>query len=317
MIGVLVAGAALATTLDEARTAAMDRAIGVQRQQVALDRARGEALGSLAETLPQIGVFATASASSGPNPFGRFRLTQVQAGVSGSWRLVDPAGWGAAAAARSTVRGEQALLDWAQAMARRDATAAFADAAAAREVAEALRTAEEDASRAASGIRDLVDAGLRPEADAVQAEAVAAALTAERVAAEGEIAATCASLQVQMGVPIDGHCALAPSSAWPEPSTGPDVHPALQAADEALSAARRARGASLLASAPVVVGTAEAAQNQGSAVVGDNTDDARDLSGLSLSAGLRADLPVVGSGSGVARESPDRSRASSVLSPTT
>ncbi len=301
MIGWLLMAAALAVDLDEARQASTARAIGVLRQQAALDRARGVALGTLADTLPQVGLFAQATAASGPNPFGRFTSRQVQAGVSGSWRLVDPAGWGASAAARSSVRGEQALLDWARAMARRDATVAFADAIAAVETTEALRTAEADAQRAAEGIQSLVDAGLRPTADVVQAEAAAAALTAERKAAEGEIGATCAALQAQMGTAIDGHCDITPPGTWPSPVALDTTHPALLAAEEALTAARRTRSASVLANAPVVVGTAQAAQNQGTAVVGDDTENARSLAGLSLSAGLRADMTVMGSGSGVAQ----------------
>ncbi|MEN0063510.1 MAG: TolC family protein [Myxococcota bacterium] len=297
MIGLFLIGSAYGIDLGEARRASAQRAIGVQRQQAALDRARGERLASLANTLPQVRLFAAATTASGPNLIGRFTSRQLQGGITGSWRLVDPSSWGAAAAARSTVRGETALLDWTRAMARRDATVAFASAVSAVEVAAALREAEEDALEASDGIRSLADAGLRPRADAVQAQALAASLTAERVAAEGEIGATCAALQAQMGVTVDGHCDLDAPETWPEPVTSDVVHPAIRSAEAALTAARRARGASVAQLAPTIVGTAEASQGVGTAEVGDN---ALDLGGLSLSAGLRAEVPLMASGATVA-----------------
>lgn len=289
-----------AIDLSHARVASMNQAIGVLRQQAVLDEVRGASTEAIADVLPQIGVFASATTVSGPNPFGRFTSRQAQAGVAASWQLVAPGGWAAAASIRSTVRGQTALLEWSEALARRDATIRFAEAVSAVEVVEALRTAENDAAEAARGIQSLADAGLRPLADAVQADAVAASLTARRVAAEGEVGATCAALQAQMGAPIDGHCSLVEPSSWPEPGTTEAVHPALRAAREAVNAARRLRTAAIGERAPTIVGTAEAAQGVGSAVVGDDTDDARDLSGLSLSAGLRADLPVISSGAGIA-----------------
>jgi len=301
VIGWLLIAPAWALDLDEARAKATTRAIEVQRDEAAVERARAGDLQALAGALPQIGLFAEASVASGPNPFGRFTSQQVQVGVSGEWRLIDPSAWSAKAAARSSVHGAQALLDWSRVTARRDATIRYAEAVAAVEVAEALRTAEQDAQRAAAGVQSLTRAGLRPRADAAQAEAAAAALTAQRVAAEGEIGATCAALQSLIGVAIDGHCELAAPSTWPDAGTTDALHPALRAAEAALQTARRDRGATLAESAPAIVATGSVAQNEGSAIVGGDTDNARDLSGLSLSAGLRADVPLIGSGSRIGR----------------
>lgn len=288
---------AWALDLDEARTRATEQALTVQLQQARAQVASGAALESLAANLPQIGLNAEASTASGPNPFGRFSATQAQVGVSASWRLLDPSQWSAAFAARRTVRGERALLAWTEAMARRDATVAYAEALAAEEVLAARTTAADDAARAAAGVGSLADAGLRPEADRARVRATAEALEADRIAAAGEVAATCAALQSLIGTPISGDCDLDPIPDWHPPGTAEGAHPALVSAEEAARAARAARTGSVLASVPSVTGTFAASQNQGTATVGDS--DPIDLGGLSVSAAVRAEVPVFGSGTRV------------------
>lgn len=293
MIGWLLA-VAYGLDLEEARSRAVEQAIMVQIQRARTEAASGAALEALGSNLPQIGARAQANTQSGPNPFGRFSATQAQVGVSATWSLIDPAQWSAAFAARRTLRGQRALLAWTEAMARRDATIAYAEALAAEEIRAARGEAADDARRAAEGVASLAEAGLRPQADRARAEATAEALDADRIAAEGEVAATCASLQALVGLPITGSCALEPVQTWEPASSSDEPHPALVAAEEAARAARESRRGSVLASVPTVTGTFDASQNQGTATVGDG--DPRDLGGLSISAGVTAAVPVFGSG---------------------
>lgn len=299
MIALWTAGLCFALTLEEARTLAVDEALAVQQRQAQVQVASGDALAALSAELPQLSVFAGASVSSGPNPFGQVSATQAEVGAVASWALLDPSRWAASVAARRSLRGQRALLVWSEATARRDATIAFADALGAVRVLEVLAASEADAAQAAQAVSSLAEAGLRPAADRARAQAEAARLTARRVAAQGEVAATCAGLQSLLGLAIDGRCELTAVSTWEEPAQAAAEHPAWVAATEAYRAARAARSGQWLSRVPAVTATASASTGVGAAVIGGNTDDAIDLSGASLSAGVRAEVPLISSGGGV------------------
>ncbi|MCB9693585.1 MAG: TolC family protein [Alphaproteobacteria bacterium] len=177
-------------------------------------------------------------------------------------------------------------MDWARVTARRDATVAVATLWAAEAERDAWTEAAEDARKAADAVESLASAGLRPPADAARTRAVALALEARAVGAEGAVAGRCAELQALLRDPVDGRCALeAPSPEVPLEGEGP--HPALVAAQEALQAARARRTGAVLARGPTVTANGTVGQY----LAGDN-------SGIGWSAGLDARLPVVSVGAG-------------------
>jgi outer membrane protein TolC len=287
---------ASALTLDEARALAAERAVEVQRQAASAEVASGAALEALADNLPTIAAFGSVNTGAGFTSFGIARppSTQIGGGLSGSWLVLSPSGWAAAAAARRSARGEVALLDWARATARRDATVAYAEALAAEETLAARQRAAADAARAAEGVASLAAAGVRPDADRARAQATAAALAADEVAVAGEVAARCAALQSLLGLDIDGRCELE-AVAWDEPAAGGGPHPAVIAAEEALGAARAARQSTMLARAPSL--SAEGSAGEYVAV----QPDVGTVSGTGWNAQLRLDVPLAASGGGVGR----------------
>lgn len=278
--------------LEEARSLAAEQALAVRSAEQDSEAARAASLLALSAGLPEISAFASVSVGAGLTAFGFPRPVATQAGVGGSarWTLVAPSIWAGAAAARHGAKGAAAMLDWAVIVARRDATIRFAEATSALATRDALISASEDARRAAAAVAALAESGMRPEADAARASAAAAALDARLRTAEGEVVATCAELQSLVGLPIDGRCELV-IAPWPAPEEGPARHPALVAAEEALDAARSQRSATWLDRAGAISADATAAEY---VVTGGQP-------GLGWSANLRADVPLVSSGAGIAR----------------
>lgn len=277
---------AFALDLEEARSRATEGAIEVARAEARSRQARGQRLAALSGSLPQVELFAAGSVGKGLTQFGFERpvASQLGLGVTGSWTLIDPSGWAAADAAAHSARGDRALLDWARVTARRDATLAVAALWSAQGELAAWDEAVVDARKARAGIVSLVDSGLRPPADGARAEADLATLEAQRTGARAAVVQRCAELQALLRVPVDGVCSL----DSPEVSVAgetPGDHPALVAAEEALRAARSARGSTLLDHAPTVSATGTVGQYY----AGDN-------SGIGWSAGVDARLPVFGSG---------------------
>jgi outer membrane protein TolC len=234
-------GGPFVADLDAARRGAADRAVAVERARAAADQARGEASAWTGRALPAISAFGQLGVGAGFTPFGFERPIpwQVGLGFRGAWAVVDPAGWAAATAARRTARGRDALLAWSRAQARRDATVAYAEAWSAAASATLLAEAAEDARVAERAVAGLVEAGVRPAVDGSRARADALEIAAQAAALAGEARAACARLQALVDAPVSGRCALAEPVAA-DPAAGPDLHPALTAAEEALGAARAA-----------------------------------------------------------------------------
>lgn len=218
---------------------AVDEAIQVELSSAAADQARGEASAWTGRALPALSLYSQVGMGAGFTQFGFERPIPWQAGfgVRGAWTLVDPSGWAAATSARRTARGREALVAWARAQARRDAAARYAEAWGAERAATLLDRAAIDARTAEEAIAGLVDAGLRPAVDRARARADALDLEAQAAAARGEAQAACARLQGLVGAEVTGRCALS-EPPTDVPRAGPDRHPALIAAGEAVDAAR-------------------------------------------------------------------------------
>ncbi len=278
--------------LDLARGRATEAALDVARADAEAARARGSTLQTLSGALPTVSLFATASTGAGLTSFGFERPVQTQlgAGAQGSWTLLAPGTWAATDAARHSARGSRALVDWARVGARRDATVAVADLWSAIEQERAWTAATEDAERAAEAVSSLVESGLRPSSDAARTQANLASLRARAVEAGGLVTGRCAALQSLMRIEIDGECPLTPPAA--EDATGPvdssGEHPALVAAEEALSAAKSARVAAILDRAPTITANGTVAQYV-----------AGDASGVGWNAGIQATLPLISGGAGL------------------
>lgn len=218
---------------------AVDEAIQVELSLAAADQARGEASAWTGRALPALAVFSQVGMGAGFTPFGFERPIPWQAGfgVRGSWTVVDPSGWAAATAARRTARGRDALVAWSRAQARRDAAVRYAEAWSADRAATQLDRAATDARTAEEAIAGLVDAGLRPAVDRARARSDALDLEAQAAAARGDAQAACARLQGLVGAQVTGRCVLS-EPPTDLPRAGPDRHPALIAAEEAVDAAR-------------------------------------------------------------------------------
>lgn len=283
----LLLSLALAVDLDTARDRATDAAIGVATAQAQASAARGNAWVSASGALPSVELFAAASSGAGLTSFGFERPVANQAsfGVTGSWTLINPAAWASADAARHTVRGRRAMLDWARVTARRDATVAIADLWESIGVRDALDTATTDAERAAAAVESLADSGLRPPSEAARSRAAAAALRAQLTAAEGQVAGRCAALQALLRDAVDGQCTL-DEPAVGQPQDGLSDHPAVVAAREALAAAKAQRASQgTVGRLPTLGATGTA----GHYYAGGND-------GFGWSAGLQASLPIVSGG---------------------
>jgi len=257
---VLSAGA---IELDQARQAAVEQAAEVEVARAQADAATARARSAAGLNLPQLSGFADLTVGSGYTPFGFERPIPWQAGVGvrGDWTIVDPARWAAATAARRTARGRQALLRWTRAQARQEATTAYAQVQAAAASVTRLEAATEDARRGARAVQELVEAGLRPPADAARARADAQDLAARLAQARGDEAAACARLEGIMGQTVDGRCQVSPVD-WStvEVGDGPEPHPALDALAEAESAAKAQEHGAVWEQLPGLSATGTAAQ---------------------------------------------------------
>jgi outer membrane protein TolC len=280
---------AFGVELEATRRTAVDAAIAVAVAEAEQRAASGRAWSATAGTLPQIDLFASASTGAGLTSFGFERpvATQLGAGVTGRWALVDPGGWSGALAAHHTQRGQRALVDWARVMARQEATVAFGALWQATAEEKAWQEAATDAQEAAAGLEELVSAGLRPPADGFRARSQAAQLEAFAEEARGAVVGRCAELQALVRTEVTGTCALVEPEVGP-PGTGPEEHPALVAAAAALQAAKAQRASALLARGPRVDATGTLAQY----VAGGQE-------GVGWSAGVEATLPVVSGGDGI------------------
>ena len=241
--------------LDEARARAESRALGVALARWDHEAARGDVARWTGAALPRVAGFVDLSAGGGWTSAGLSRPASNQAavGARGSVRLFDPAAWAAAAAARRSLRGEAATVDWAKVRVRQQATELFATVRLEQDVALALEEARRSAEEDAVAVESLVAAGLRPQADAARTRAEAMDLGARAVEARGRQVAACAALQDLMAVTIDGACRLAalPDAAEPEDAAA-GSHPALVAAEEAVAAARAARASAVGAQLPTI-----------------------------------------------------------------
>jgi outer membrane protein TolC len=282
---------ASALTLDDTRAKATERALEVAAAEARAAEARGLVWTAAAGGLPRVDLFASGSVGSGLTSFGFERpvATQAGLGVTGAWTLIAPSSWAAADAARHSRRGADALLAWARVTARRDATTAYADLAAAVALERVWTDAATDADEAARAVEGLVAAGLRPEAEAVRSRARAATVRARALQSRADVVAACAAAQILRREPVDGACTLdddAPVDAPPAPATGD--HPAWVAADEALAAASLRRASAWLSRAPTVAATGTAAHYL-----------AGDAAGFGWSTGVEARMPVLSGGAGV------------------
>lgn len=285
----LLAALAFGVDLDSAREQAVARAIAVEQAQAEVDRAEGTFWVARSGALPSVELFASTSTGAGLTSFGFDRPVRTQAafGATGSWTLIAPETWASGTAARHSMKGQRAMLDWSRVSARRDATVAVAELWAAQEVAAALSASVDDAERALAAVQSRVDNGLRPPADAARSEAVVASLRARAIQAEGEVAASCAALFSLLRQDVPQTCSLV-SPERQEPLTSDTRHPALVAADEALAAAQAARSAAIYGRLPTVSVTG---------TVGEYF--AGDQNGLGWSAGAQASVPLVSGGAGV------------------
>lgn len=299
MIALIFALSAWALGLDEVREIAVREAVEVEMSEARVDAARADAWVATGQALPSVAGFVDLSAGAGMTSFGFERPTRtvLGIGVSARWQVVDPATWAAAAAARGSARGQEAMLRWTRSEARRQATSAYAQALAAEEVRRAWAGAALDAEEARSAVEALVGAGLRPSADLSMARADAARIRARLAWAEAEQAARCAALQGLLRQEVDGRCELVPVD-WGPPAPGPGRHPALDAAQEALAVARAQRTASTWALAP----TAEAWASRARYEVG-GADG-----GPAWNAGVGVDVPLAAGGAGHSARSAERAR---------
>lgn len=294
IVGLLVISGAMAGTvpyeLQGVRAEVVARALQVERARLVEAQARAGARGAVAEALPSVVGLGSTDLGGGMTGIGFARGTGVQrsVGIAGNWTLLSPADWGAIGAARHEVVATSALLAWAEVDARRVATVSVAEVWAAQTQQELAVTTAEDARRAAVAVDALTGAGLRPAADAARFHAEAIRLEAERHEADARVVARCSELQALLGVSIDGDCAVAPPT-WGEPVSGPESHPALDAAAALVRAARSEAVATTGARAPSL-----------SAGAGVAWYDGPQATGSGWSAGLGLTVPLVAGGAGLA-----------------
>ena len=296
-------------TLEDARARAERRALEVTLARWDREGARGEVARWTGAALPSVAGFVDLSAGAGMTPAGFPRPTssQLAVGVRGSVRLFDPATWAAAVAARRTLRGEEALVDWARARVRQQATELFATVLLEQDVARSLEDARASAAEDAAAVESLVAAGLRPSADAARTRAEALDLGARAIEARGRQVAACAALQDLMATTVDGVCVLVSLPAAPEPEDAAlGSHPALVAAEEAVAAARASQISAVGAQLPTIDADGAVAQY---AIPGGGGF------GWSLGIGLDVPLRVLGEGRGeLIGAAADRGAAAEALS---
>jgi|GEM_PF-1756647 len=241
-------------SLDEARSRAQRNALQVALARWDHESARGDVAQWTGAALPSVAGFADLTTGAGltPSGFSRPTASLFAVGLRGSVRLFDPATWAAATAARRTLRGEEATVEWTRARARQQATDLYATVLLEQEIAGALDEARQSADEDASAVQELVAAGLRPASDAARTRADAMDLGARAIEARGRMVAACAGLQDLMAVDIDGDCALVPLLTDPTPAEASGTHPALVAAQEAVSAARAGQISAVGAQLPTV-----------------------------------------------------------------
>ena len=247
-------------SLDEARARVERDALTVALARWDREAVRADVARWTGAALPAIAGFVDMNAGAGLTPAGFPRpvATQAGVGVRGSVRLLDPSTWAAAAAARRSLRGQEATVAWSRVQAREQATTLFATVVTEQAVASALEEARRSAQEDATAVAELVRAGLRPPSDGARTEAQVLDLQARTAQARGAAMAACAALQDLMAIEVDGVCVLAsmPDSG---PSEGPATHPALVAAQEAVRAARASKLSAVGAQLPVVEATGQAA----------------------------------------------------------
>lgn len=282
----------LAFTLEEARDAAVEQSLSVERARATVAAAEADALMALAGGLPAITAFGSASTGAGLTAFGFPRPAQNQGalGARGSAVLLSPSLWAGAAAARRSVEGQEAMLQWAMVEARRQVTVTYTAALGAQARAEAWRRSAQDAQAAADATASLVNAGLRPASELTRLRAELASAEAEALAAEGDAIALCAALQGLMRAEITGQCSLSPTSLGDPEAADGDAHPAIVAARSALAAAEAQRTGATLGLGPTVTANGSVARFQVTGVE----------PGVGWSAGVEATQPLFVGGQGVA-----------------
>lgn len=292
LIGITaLASAAWALDLDEVRGAAVSQSLAVERAAAQAEAARADAGVALSSAFPSVAGFVTANTGAGFTAFGFPRPVQNQygVGVQASWTVVDPSGWAAAAAARRSAEGQEAMAQWAMVQARREATLLYTATLGAQAEREAWGRAVEDAQEATRATASLVEAGLRPSSDLAQIRAAEANARGRLADAEGRATARCAELMGLLREPAIGPCSLEPVldlQAAPQP---PGPHPALAAATAAKLAGRSSLRSAYLSYGPSVDLSATAAQYL---VTGGEP-------GPGWSAGVSMSVPLIASGAGV------------------
>lgn len=276
-------GAVYSESLVSAQDRAVRRAVAVEVAVAAADQARGEASAWRGQALPALALFTQLGVGAGFTPFGFERPIpwQVGLGARGAWSMVSPSTWAAATSARRTARGRDALVQWTKAQARRDAAVAYTEAWSAAEAARLLTEASAELRRSERAVGEMVQAGVRPQVDLVRARADALEFEAQAEAAKGEATAACARLQALVDVQISGRCRLEATEAA-SPEEGPDRHPALLAAEEALGAAKASRDSARFAHLPSISADGTVAEY----IVADRG------TGLGWSANVNLDIPL-------------------------
>lgn len=286
LLVVLCAGPAAAApiSLEDARARAQERSLDVALARWDVAAADGEAARWTGRALPSVAAFVSGTTGSGFTSFGFERpvASQIGAGVSGRFLLVDPSTWAAATAARRSVEGREATVDWTRIEARREATEFLARVVSELRVAEALARAAQDSGAEADAVTALVDAGLRPSADAARVRAQELDFVARAAEARGRAVAACSALQDRIGDEVTGTCEVTDLPLNPEPQEGAGEHPALTAARSAVDVSKASRSSTVAGLLPTVAVDGNVAHYTVPGRVG----------GLGWGVGFTVDIPV-------------------------
>lgn len=248
-------------TLEQVRASVEREALSVALARWDREAAKADVARWTGAALPSVTGFVTLNAGGGllPQGFPRPVAWQGGVGVRGTVRVLDPSTWAAAAAARRSLRGQIATVSWARVQARQRATELYATVVLEQEVASALQVALRSAEEDRAAVAELVAAGLRPKSDEARTEADVANLTARQVEALGRAVEACVALQDLMASEIDGACPVVRGDLGP-PDDGPNTHPALVAAEEAVAAAKAGQASAVGAQLPTITADGQVAQ---------------------------------------------------------
>jgi outer membrane protein TolC len=283
MAPLMLTGLALAARLElaEVQARAETRSWSVLGAQARVEGAEGRQLQARAALLPQ--AEATAGFSSAgllgaePPPW------TPALGLSGAWSLWSLQLLEGSRASGSDLEAARASAELSAAMARQAATSAWARAWGAQAELQRRQRMVEDMSQAAAALRQRVEAGLGPPADALRAQAELARLQAEATEAEGRARTSCALLLGLLREDLQQGCELV-EAGLPLPRDGRGLHPALALSEALERGAERRVGAARGALWPTL-GAQAALERE----LGEGAPEA-----AAWSAGLGAELPLGG-----------------------